>query len=462
MATYGSFPGVRVQTESGGISGVQIGEEEKLVLFGEADYDSGTNEVSGAASAEEVVQLNARREANDYFGDGSELAEAMKEALANGANMDYLYGVAVERSTSTDEPIDATGTLDNVPVEENQEAVSFDTVAEVEFRYNGAPATDGGYNTAPEDTVFLNPLTGEYAVSDGTTSPPTQITYNHLGWESAFGATDVNNIVNEDETGVYVALSDSDLVSQDLQGQVSTLRNDYQLVNALSVAEPNESEVFEDASIRAGADARYSTSDYASTANQSVVEEYYYKFAPGRQEDSVATVMGGIGGLFAGNPINDPIYNEALSGYQGLEQSFSKSDADNMRGEDIIPVRDAGTIRVKGNRSTAYSESDAVGADFWVRRITDRVILIGKLVGDNIIGRINDEETRSLAERQISAQMRSLVRDRLIRSNAGNEVNWTVEVYEDSTNDDEVNIDITFTPYGIVKRVDETITINTN
>ncbi len=458
MATYGSFPGVRVQTESGGISGVQIGEEEKLVLFGEADYDSGTNEVSGAASAEEVVQLNARREANDYFGDGSELAEAMKEALANGANMDYLYGVAVDRSTSTDEPIDATGTLDNVPVEENQEAVSFDTVAEVEFRYNGAPATDGGYDTAPEDMVFLNPLTGEYAVSDGATSVPTQITYNHLGWESAFGATDVNNIVNEDETGVYVALSDSDLVSQDLQGQVSTLRNDYQLVNALTVAEPNATQVSDDTPAR----ARYSTSDYSGTANQSIVEEYFYKFAPGRQEGSAATVMGGMGGLFAGNPINDPIYNEALSGYQGLEQSFSKTDADNMRGEDIIPVRDAGTIRVKGNRSTAYSESDAVGADFWVRRITDRVILIGKLVGDNIIGRINDEETRSLAERQISAQMRSLVRDRLLRSNAGSEVYWAVEVYEDSTNDDEVNIDITFTPYGIVKRVDETITINTN
>jgi hypothetical protein len=37
-----------------------------------------------------------------------------------------------------------------------------------------------------------------------------------------------------------------------------------------------------------------------------------------------------------------------------------------------------------------------------------------------------------------------------------------VSFSEDSTNDDEVNIDISFSPYGIVKRVDETITVDTN
>jgi hypothetical protein len=133
-----------------------------------------------------------------------------------------------------------------------------------------------------------------------------------------------------------------------------------------------------------------------------------------------------------------------------------------MRAEDVIPIRSGGTVRVKGNRSTAYTESGTVAADFWTRRITDRVILIGKQVGDSILGRINDEDTREATERTINNEMRELARDRLLRPNTSDETNWTVDVYEDPTNDDEVKIDIAFSPYGIVKRVDETVTVNTN
>jgi hypothetical protein len=189
---------------------------------------------------------------------------------------------------------------------------------------------------------------------------------------------------------------------------------------------------------------------------------HFYKFAPGRKDNQTETIAGGVAGLFAGNPISDPIYNESLTGYQSLEQSLSKADSDNLRDENVIPIRSGGGIRVQGNRSTAYEETGSVAADFWTRRITDRVILIGKQVGDRIIGRINDEDTRSQAERLINAEMRQLVQDRLIRSNGGDETNWAVDVYEDSTNRNEVKIDISFSPYGIVKRVDETITVDTN
>jgi len=235
-------------------------------------------------------------------------------------------------------------------------------------------------------------------------------------------------------------------------------------VNAVSVAEPNDNELLDAANTSAengGADARYDAGNYAS-ANQSVSAEYFYKFAPGREEDVVKTIAGGVGGLFAGNPITDPVYNDELNGYQSLEQTFSKTDADNIRGEDIIPIRSGGAIRVQGNRSTAHSSSDSVAADFFTRRITDRVILIGKQVGDNTIGLINDQGTRDDAERLIRAELRTLVSDGLIKPNTENETNIAVDVYEDTTNRNEVNIDISFTPYGIVKRVDETITVDTN
>jgi len=487
MATYGSFPGVRVTTQSGGISSIAIGSEEKLVLFGEADYSLDTSGSSDElvvegddatldVSAAEPEQINARREANSKFGDGTELAEGMKEALANGGNIDFLYGVAVGRDfVEAETQSTQSGTLDNFPIVENtggSVSSSNDNINDqgitvtdttdgsmtVELRYNGAPA-----QPSDADTIFVNPLTGEFA-ADAAPSGDYEFDYTYNEYSSAFSAEPVRNIVNEDETGVYVAFSDSDSVSSSLQSEVSTLRDNYQLVNAISVAEPNDNQLIDAANTdneNGGADARYDTSNYA-TANQSVSAEYYYKFAPGREEDVVKTIGGGVGGLFAGNPISDPIYNEELTGYQSLEQSLSKSDADNLRDEDIIPIRSGGGIRVQGNRATNYSTNDTVAADFWTRRITDRVILIGKQVGDAIIGRINDEETRSQAERLISAEMRQLVQDRLIRGNTDAETNWIVDVYEDSTNDDEVNIDISFSPYGIVKRVDETITVNTN
>jgi len=490
MATYGSFPGVRVTTQSGGISSIAIGEEEKLVVFGESDYvldTSGSSDelavegddTSLTISASSPEQINARREADAKFGTDSELADGMKEALANGANIDFLYGVAVPRDFVEAETQSAQqGTLDNTSLVENTgDAVdstgdnlndmgievyddnSPSTELTVEFRYNGAPSIP-----SDADTVYINPLTGEYAADATADGANYEFSYTYNDYGTAFGAQDVKNVVNENETGVYVALTDSDSVSSSLQSEVSTLRDNFQLVNAISVAEPNDSEVLDAANVtdtNGGADARYDTANYG-TANQSVSAEYYYKFAPGREADEVKTIAGGFGGLFAGNPISDPIYNDELSGYQSLEQKFSKTDADNMRAEDIIPVRTGGSVRVQGNRATNFSTSGTVAADFWTRRITDRVILIGKQVGDEIIGRINDEDTRAQAQRLINAEMQQLVSDRLIRANTDSETNWTVDVYEDSTNDDEVNIDISFTPYGIVKQVDETITVNTN
>lgn len=483
VTTYGSFPGVRVSVAGGGISAISIGAEEKLVLFGEADYQTddpvfdskSDGDVDGLVSGvegsvEDPVQISARRQADNNFGDGSELADGMREALANGANINFMYGVAPERVNVIDETQSTqSGTLNNAPIFEedvsddsNISTVVVDddggaTDIPVEFSYDGAPTTPTD-DTTEVDKVVINPLTGEYAADQSPTGD-FQFDYKYIDWSSAFGAKAVNDVVNEDETAIYNALSDSDIVSGDLSAQVTTLRGSYKLINGLSGAEPNDNEVINDSNgnyVRR--DARYNTASY-DTANQQVDSSSYFKVAPARLDNTTKTVLGGVGGLFAGNPINDPIYNDALTGYQDLEESFTKADADNMRGENIIPIRSSGSIRVKDNAST--STATDWERDFWRRRIADRVILIGKLVGDSIIGRINDERTRDVAARAIRVELRSLVDDRLLKPNAEGENNWFVDVYESSTDSDEVKIDIGFTPYGIVKRVDETITINT-
>jgi hypothetical protein len=245
---------------------------------------------------------------------------------------------------------------------------------------------------------------------------------------------------------------------------VTTARGNFKLINALSGAQPNDNEVITSddqtlASDHSNYTRRDAQFDTATFSQGSVDSDHYFKLAPVRLENEPKTILGGVSGLFAGNPLSDPIYNDAVSGYGTLEQSFTKADADNMRGEQVIPVRQAGSIRVKDNLSTS-TETDWE-RDFWRRRIADRVILIAKTIGDTIIGRINDEQTRSSAGRLIRSEIRELVADRLLQPNTADEERWFVDVYESSTNANEVKIDIGFTPFGIVKRIDESITINT-
>jgi hypothetical protein len=269
--------------------------------------------------------------------------------------------------------------------------------------------------------------------------------------------------VNEDETGVLFALSDSDAVSSYLNTLVQVLRENYQLVTGFAFAEPNDHILFEDAETTAengGAEPRYDTGTYSS-ANQSVVSNSFFKPAPARVDsDTTKTIGGGLGGLYVGNPIDDAVYNESVSGYNSLQQQLNKTGADELRDEDLIPVRSGGSVRVKGNRATNFSESQSVAADFFTRRITDRVILIVKQIGDEIIGRINNPETRQQAEDLILSQLGSLAADGVIKSNAGDELNYNVQVFEDSTDNDKVNIDVQFTPFGIVKKIDANVTVN--
>lgn len=470
MATYGDFPGVKVTTQSGGVPSVSIGAEEKLVLFGPANYTT-SNSVDGSASANSPEQIKAPLEADRKFGEGSELAAAMKEAIQNGANLDFLYGVAPSEVSVTDESQGTqTGTLANYSVKEDRAEIVVDDIdgtgaavqsdITVEFRYSSPPPTPDD-TSGDVDKIHLNPETGEYAADQAPTDH-FAFDYDYHDFAGAFGAKEVRNVVDEGETGVYWALTESDNVSSDLDTEVSSLRKNYVMVNGFCFAEPNDSTVLdaaETSDLNGGAEPHYDTSTYAEG---SVSAAYFYKVAPARVDnDPHKTIGGGLGGLYAGSPINDAIYNEVVSGYDSLEQSFTKTDADNMRDNDVIPVRSAGSVRVKGNRSTAYGDNTVVAGDFWARRIADRVILIGKKVGDEILGNINDQQTRNAARRLIESEMQKLVADRLIKPNTQSTQNWNVSVYEEENNPSEVNIDISFTPYGIAKRIDETVTVST-
>jgi hypothetical protein len=448
MATYGNFPGVQVETAGGGITAVGVGAEDKIVLFGRADLSGGNS-----ASANDPRQIAARTEADTLFGSGSDLALAMRSALTNGANINFLYGVAATESGAggnidpeNDTPTEtvsssSTGTLNDYPiVEESDFYAVYDatdsTVMDVEFVYEETPTAP-----ATADTIAINPLNGKWTADSAS---DYDFFYNYLDWSSAFDAAD--EVVQEGETALYVPLTDAESVVSTLATKIDSLRDEYQLVLGLAGAQPNSTGTTY---------AEFNAASYTDGVDNDSI----FLAAPARLDDGTY-ILGALAGLFGGSAISEPIYNDIVdAGTANLVQKLTRTEANAMRAEQTIPLRQAGSIRVKGNLSSS-SETDWQ-RDFWRRRIVDRTILIAKAVGDETIGRINDEQTRDSAQRTIEVELQSLANDRLIRGNEGGGQNFFVDVYEDSTNTDEVNIDLGITPYGIVKRVDVSLTINT-
>lgn len=438
--TYGDFPGVKVTTAGGAITGVAVGREQKFILVGEGDASAGD------ASVNDATQIESRARADTKFGDGTELAEAMKDALANGANIDFLYGVMVDETSVSGETFSGTssGTLANAPIVEDTSVITVtDTVestdADVEFRYDSPPSAPSNSNT-----VYINPITAEWS---GDESSDYSFDYDYQDWSSAYD--EAESVIGTEESAVIGVLTESEDEATNVSGNVNSLRGDYKMAMGLSAAEPNDNDS------ESPPNAKYDTGNYTD----SIDNDAYFLHAPARKEGSQHLITGALGGLMAGNDLDDSIYGDSLT-VDDLEQRFTQSESDDIRDEDVIPVVQpptGGSITVDDNVSTS-TETDWV-RDYWRRRIVDQVILIAKTVGESVIGRINDERTRDTVQTQLEVELRGLVEDRLLEPNTSDETNWFVDVYE--IDSDTVGIDIGVTPLGIAKRIDTSITINT-
>lgn len=442
MATFSSFPGVKVTTTGGSVTGVAVGREQNLIIIGNGDASA------GSASVNTATQISSQTDADTQFGSDTELSEAMKDALSNDANIDFMYGVMFEEKTASGESVTQSDTLSNAPIVEDTSLITVEdsggTNPSVEFRYDSPPSTPGS-----SDTAFINPSTAEIEF-DAAASGSYTIDYSYPDWSTAID--EAKTVIDVEENGVIVALTESSSVASTLNTAVGNLRDDYKMALGHSGAEHNDNTTDDDAKID------------TSTYTDSLDDDAYFLAGPVRLKDSTNTVLGGTGGLMAGNSLTEPIYDVALQGFSSdMEQNLSASEADDLRDEEVIPIRQTqanSPIVVEDNLSTSTS-TDWV-RDLYTRRVVDDVILIAKTLGDTIVGKINNEDNRLATEDAIEAEIRDLVRRGLLKDNTSDSTNWFVSVYEKANDTNEVGIDIGVTPTGIVKRADVTITINTS
>lgn len=432
--TYGDFPGVKITTAGGAITGVAVGRAQKFVLIG-----SGSSE--GSAPVNTATQINGRIDADRKFGSGTELAENMKDALANGANISFLYGIRWDVTDETETLESTSGTLSNAPIVEDANSITVtgdpggaDTDISVEFRYDSPPTND-----ATADTAYINPITGEVEIESTETS--FEVVYDSPDVASA--RAEAETVLGDEETGLIGQLVENEDLATDLSGSVNTLRGEYKLAMGIQAAQPN-------------ANSDDNTPDYdTGSYTDSIDNDAMFLHAPARKEGSQTTITGALGGYMASRPLgpDGSIYGDSLT-VDDLDDRLSKADNDNLRDKKVIPVRQSpqgGSVEISDNISTS-EETDWI-RDYWTRRIVDQVILISKAVGDSIIGRINDQRTRDTVTTTIKSELKGLADDRLITTE------YFVDVYQVDAN--TVGIDVGITPQGIVKQVDISITINT-
>jgi len=449
--TYGQTPGIEVTLEGGTIQGVEVGEEEKLVIFGRGDTGN------GSAQTNEYKQVQSGQDAETFFGAGSELAKALKDALSNGANSAYLYGVMPATQSVTDEDItgggdaaDSTGgsAIGNAPLIEDTNEITVEddtgTVMTVKFAYSDV----AGMPAPGADEIFINPLTGAWKAD---TADNYNIDYKYLDWSTAFDAADM--VLNEGESGVYWALSDAESVGSTLAGKAEQLRDpDYKMVKSCSFAQPNDN------TSESPPDPMFDTGAYTDGIDSLP----HFLFAPGRQEDTVETVGGALGGLTAGNALENPIYGDHIEGVdletgKNDEARLTHSERSDLRSAYVIPLKNEGAIEVDGSLST-YEQANWE-TDFQTVRVIDRAVLLVRAVGQAIRGDLDTDGADEIAAEEAQARLEDLADRGLLKANTRDETNLYVRPAGDDTQG-TIALEVGVTPIQAVETFKTTITIN--
>jgi hypothetical protein len=435
--TYGSTPGVEITTRGTSIVGVEVGTEQKVVIFGRGDPNNGSGSVDTPA------QVESQSDADNTFGAGTPLADALRDALGNGANPDYLYGVMPTTTAVTAEAVGSgTGTLNNAPLIEDVDEVTVQntTAAQSEtpvFRYASPPQT----GSLESDEVAINPLTGE--VESGDTDS-YEIDYKYLEWSQAFDAADSDLL--EEEAGVYVALSDAESVASTLSSKVNALRDPaLKLVRGVTAAQPNGTASDDEPDFDTGA--------YSDGLDNDAL----FALANARQDSSSRTLLGAAAGKFGGNDLTDPVYGEELADVD-TAQRLTRSERSDLRSKQVIPIRSEGAVELDGNGSTS-TETDWE-RDFFTRRVVDQALLVVKAVGDSVLNRLNNPTTRDVAAQEALASLEELAADGLLEPNTADETNLAVSAREVDAN--TVGLEAKITPEGVAKGVEAEVLIDTS
>jgi hypothetical protein len=376
-----TLPGVQTNVESANSTGVNFGAPGQVALVGEADLASGT------ATANEVEEIRTPVKARTLFGPGSQLAENVVAALAEGAYP--VYAVATEEIDITGEDISGlsstSGTLANAPVSEDPADMDFsvDSTTKTAIKTLRDPST---MNPAT-DEVYYNPSSGDFELDTAPASTGA-VNYPTFDYDSAVEAmmeaegekVDIVGIINENADAVSYAHAQA-LISVNL----------YEFMVVVAGASPYIAD----------------TSTFTNGFDSSRIQLLY----PGRDNDE-QSLIGAYVGLRAKLGIDSSPMFKRLKTVNDLPVTLSKGEQTDLVNEKIVPLADEskGARIVEDLTTVADDNADEAS----MQQVLHRLIVdyVTEIVHDNserYIGELHTRSARNSLQANITAALTRLM-----------------------------------------------------
>lgn len=442
--TYGNTPGTQVTIEGGSVQGIQVGAEEKVVIFANGDPSVGSH------SSNDPRQVESLTEVENQFGPGSDVAEVFADTRANGANVEggYVYVVVPTQTTVSNEAFTSVQsfTLANAPIVEDLSLITVtDTAAAtdltVEFRYQSPPPTPTN-----SDTAFINPYTGEVETDNST---DYEVDYDYLDWQGALDSAD--GVVQEDESATYIVNSPAESVASDALVKAENLRDpNYKMVKVVAGAEPNAD------SSESPPDPIYDLNAYSDGLDSLPG----FAVVPCVQNDSTLTNLGAVAGRVAGNALTNPVRGENLRDVtvetgKNNEGRLTFAERQTARDKQLIPLRGGENPSMDGSLSTDTNETWET--DIQTVRVIDRVVIIIKQIADAFLNKLDLSNRDELAAQAAQSELENLADDGLLVGNTPNETNLYVQPA--SSSQGEIALEAGITPVQAVETFDVEVTV---
>lgn len=419
--TYGTttIPSDSVTVRSGGTVSIGAAFETTLGLVG------GMDTANGNATTGDVITVESTSDAEQQFGENSELAKNVAAAYANGAGTIYAVGVAETQTTETFST-SSSGTLGNTPVfdpnvQPEHEITATDTVEAAEMTVSivyGSPS-----QPADANTINLNPVTGEWSADE---SSDYDIDYAYGDYGSAI--TDVVKKVPR----IVSVLTESTTVANSLLSELNTYDTDFDFMHGIVGAPPESS---------------------ASSYTDSVDDRRLSIVAPSRAwldeaETDQARTAGAVGGRASGKALGDSLTYETLLGFASLNTQYTNSELGTLIDNQVMPLRQSGGISIVKDMTTS---TDVRFERLYASEIIDEATEISHGISQQFVGDANTENNRTLLRESHTTSYNELREDGLLED-------FIVSVSK-GANDFEVDVDIGLDVIGIIDTVDVTITV---
>lgn len=434
MVVYGTtvIPSDQIEVISGGTVAVSAAFERTIGLIG------GMDTANGSATDGNVVSVSSPSDAQDKFGDGSELHRAARLAFNNGVA--EMWALPVAETSVTGEAAGGTsGTLSNVPafdpnVNTEHSITATDTGGtdpDVNIVYDDSVSTP-----SESDTVNVNPVTGEFEF-DAAASGSYEFDYTY----GDYSQTEMANLVDE-EPRIVVALTESESVASDLAGELgSRAQNGFTFMHGMAGAMPE----VDPSSYSDGLDDRRLS---VLSAARGFTDE-------ARTEEVRTTAA--VGGHLASLPLGESATNDGVEGLVGGLRNTSDGDAlttseaGTLIDAEVMPLIDYPPVTIVKDMTTS---TDTRFERVHTMQIVDEVTELSHIVSRQFVGELNTDANRASLRQSHRNFMKEMRDDAppLLDS-------FTVSVTENDSNANQVDVELGVDVVNVMDVIDVTITV---